>query len=490
MKYIAVILYTLFSLTHIALGQQIPFEFLKAVSEETSTANGNVSHMKIDSEWTHYTEIPKECHQIDLSKYEDEVVVRIEVPPKVPLSKYLSMLKSGKLSRGFKVWSACKNRGFFDIQVNRYEFEKMTNLLEKRGWNISYTVIIEDLPQMVFESYPQKCEIQHNRYVPSMVDEIDSVEVSKIGDENGTFFKSYHPLESIYSCIELLENAYPNILNVKDIGKTSEGRPFKIIHISTGKEEDKRTLIITAGIHAREWISVSSALYVVLKLLESYKENTESLLSKFNFIIVPSLNPDGYVYTWTQDRLWRKNRQSSASSDCVGIDIDHSFGFHWSTSREGPCGDEYSGKKPLDAVEARIWDSFMQQINTTHQIVAYIDLHSYAQEILYPYAYSCDESPLDEENLIELAYDMSKAIRLLEGRLYDALPACVENDLDLTPDFGSGTALDYMYHYKARWAYQIKLRDTGNHGFLLPSKYIEPVGNEVFSAINYLVNFV
>lgn len=490
MKYIPVIIFALFSLTHNTLGQQIPFEFLTTVAEETSSANGNISHMKIDSEWTHHTEIPKECHQIDLSKYQDDVVVRIEVPSCVPLSKYLSMFKNERLSRGFKVWTACKKRGFVDIQINRYEFEKLADLLGKLGWTISYTVIIEDLPQKVFESYPQKCEIQDDRYVPSLPDDLDPVEISEIVQGNSTFFKSYHPLETIYSWMALLENAFPNILSVKDIGKTAEGRPLKIIHISTGEDENKKSLIITGGIHAREWISISSALYVARRLLESYGENTETLLSKFNFIIVPSLNPDGYVYTWTDDRLWRKNRQTTANSGCVGLDIDHSFGFHWSDSREGPCSDEYSGKKPLDAAEARIWDSYLHQINKSHQIVAYIDLHSYAQEILYPYAYSCDENPLDEENLIELAYDMSKAIRLLEGRLYDALPACVENDLDLTPEFGSGTALDYMYHYKARFAYQIKLRDTGNHGFLLPSKYIEPVGNEVFSAINYLVNFV
>ena len=39
------------------------------------------------------------------------------------------------------------------------------------------------------------------------------------------------------------------------------------------------------------------------------EKQIESLLDLFVVYIVIVLNPDGYVYTFTDDRMWRKNRR-------------------------------------------------------------------------------------------------------------------------------------------------------------------------------------
>ena len=41
--------------------------------------------------------------------------------------------------------------------------------------------------------------------------------------------------------------------------------------------------------------------------------------SHFEWHIIPVLNPDGYVYTWTKDRMWRKNRFSLAENFNPGV---------------------------------------------------------------------------------------------------------------------------------------------------------------------------
>jgi murein tripeptide amidase MpaA len=51
-----------------------------------------------------------------------------------------------------------------------------------------------------------------------------------------------------------------------------------------------------------------------------------ALLNKYEFIIVPTLNADGYVYTWTTNREWRKTRTGPVSG-CYGTDPNRKYAF-------------------------------------------------------------------------------------------------------------------------------------------------------------------
>ncbi len=53
------------------------------------------------------------------------------------------------------------------------------------------------------------------------------------------------------------------------------------------------------------------------------------LLDRYQFIIIPVLNPDGYVYTWETDRNWRKTRfkfnKTHESESCFRIDANRKY---------------------------------------------------------------------------------------------------------------------------------------------------------------------
>lgn len=444
-------------------------------------------NMFLEPSKPHFSTLSLSDLPIDLSPYLNQKVVRLDSSRDV-----YKFLKENK----YNIWAHNPSQKSIDVQVSDSELENLLASLSLKNVNF----VIKDLAQAVYETYPEQLNRENLlEFTEKSFEEVKSAAQDSIHTASEVFFKLYRPLLSIDAWLDLLQQTYPNLVTIETIGQTFEGRDYKVVHISVPDEdvahEDRKTVVITGGVHAREWISVSTTLYCIYEMLNHWENNPDTWkeLAKLDFLFIPVLNPDGYEYTWTTDRLWRKNRQHVAGSDdlgCTGIDIDHLYDYHWTQLSDNVCGEEFSGNKPFEAYESKIWDAYLNATNEDHRIYGYIDLHSYSQEILYPYAYSCSETPRDEENLIELAYGISKAIRLTSGKYYAVLPACVDRDSDLIPDLGSGSALDYMYHHRAYWAFQMKLRDSGLHGFLLPDKYIQPVGEEVAAGLKYFCRFI
>ncbi|KAI5953329.1 ECM14 [Candida jiufengensis] len=446
---------------------QFPFNLNNLPSKLFTSKINNCNH-------PHYSKLHQNELPINLSQYSNDIVVRVSYTK--TLKEYLILQKDIK----FNKWAQNNNKKTIDLQINTDEFNK---LLLKFP-NLQYDIIIDDLSQTIYETYPQTNQ-----------SELKDNENLNFQTQSELFFKEYRDLATINSWLNLIQITYPNIVNIEEIGETYEHKKLKVVHFQVPNDDiehhEKKTIVITGGVHAREWISVSSTLYLIYQFIQLFNSWPNSkILTELNFLFIPVFNPDGYEYTWTTDRLWRKNRQETPIPKCFGIDIDHSYDYHWTKSTDWACGEEYSGEIPFESFESRIWDNYLNETNKEHKIYGYLDLHSYSQEVLYPYAYSCNQQPRDEENLIELAWGIAKSIRLKSGYNYQVLPACIDKDSDLLPDLGSGSSLDYMYHNKAYWAYQLKLRDTGSHGFLLPSKYIEPVGDEIVSAIKYFCEFI
>ena len=154
------------------------------------------------------------------------------------------------------------------------------------------------------------------------------------------------------------------------------------------------------GIHAREWIAPAIATYTINELLT--KRNTYAdLLNEVDIYILPNANPDGYEYSRSSDRLWRKTRQPHGSAlGCVGADPNRNFDVAWGGlgTSTNKCSEIYTGPAPFSEPETAAMRNFiMNRANADWRV--YTALHSYAQMILTPWGYTYD-LPSDYSDLV------------------------------------------------------------------------------------------
>lgn len=298
-------------------------------------------------------------------------------------------------------------------------------------------------------------------------------------------WRKYHTLAETYKWLRELPAKYAGAASLIQGGKSYEGRPILGIKISKGKSSSKPGIFLEAGMHAREWIAPATVTYILAQLLSSNNAAVQKISQSYDWYIFPLTNPDGYFYTHTTDRLWRKTRARYGS--CFGADPNRNWGSRWNTvgASNNSCSDNYAGPSEFSEIETKSLAQYIASLRG--KLSLYISFHGFSQYLLYPFGHSAT-LPANHKDLQQV-YDVTiAAIRRRYGTEYTG--GNIHNAIYAT----SGTSIDWAYEKAGiKMAFCYELRPFSNaswEGFSLPAAEIIPTGEETLDSIVAMVNEV
>uniref|UniRef100_A0A667XV62 Carboxypeptidase A4 n=1 Tax=Myripristis murdjan TaxID=586833 RepID=A0A667XV62_9TELE len=299
----------------------------------------------------------------------------------------------------------------------------------------------------------------------------------------GFNFGAYHPLETIYSWMDTLVAEHPNLITKVEIGRSYENRPMFVLKFSTGG--NKRPAIwIDTGIHSREWVSQATGVWTANKIAADYGTDASltSLLKTMDIYMLILANPDGYVYTHTSDRMWRKTRSRNPGSMCRGVDPNRNWdaGFSGPGASNKPCSDSYHGPSAHSEVEVK---NVVNLIKSHGNFKSFISVHAYSQLLMYPYGYNCRDVSHQRE-LDSIGRAAVQKLTSLYGTRYKVGSICK------IIYQASGGSIDWSYNLGIKYSFAFELRDTGRYGFILPANQIIPTASETWLALKHIMEYV
>jgi len=313
--------------------------------------------------------------------------------------------------------------------------------------------------------------------VSNLQDLIDA-ETPKVTPRAGFGWENYHTMEEIYAWLDELLVQYPTILTPHLLGYSYEGREIRAVKLS--HKEGNQAIAIEATIHAREWITAATATWILNELLTSNDTDVVDLATNTDWYFIPVFNPDGFTYTKTTNRLWRKTRYPHYRL-CYGVDLNRNFDFQWMSvgASDNPCSETFAGPVPMSDPESLALKAFYEE--RKDHINVYLAFHSYGQYILSPWGYTLDHVGNYDE-LMQIGNAAAEAIRVRYGTEY-TVGSTAE-----TLYFNSGSSRDWLKGvHNINASYTIEFRDTGNYGFVLPPEQILPNSLEMFDGVKAII---
>lgn len=333
----------------------------------------------------------------------------------------------------------------------------------------------------------------------AFIDEESEINARARAERGAEFFDAYRTITEINDFLtelDALPGPHADTVTRFPIGQSIEGRTVYALRVSTPPTPDqppKPTFLITSGQHAREWIGVSSGLFIADRLVRGYGNNPAitSLVDSIDFVFVPVVNPDGYRHTFPVsqggggDRYWRKNRRINVGS--IGVDTNRNWGYQWGGAGASTLAssDTYRGTGPFSEPETQNVRNLVEGLAGLPglpNLKAMVDLHTYSELVLSPWGYSSSPPPRSDE-FDPLTSAQVTAMNMVDNQSFIGGPAST------TLYFASGIAPDWGLGARnaLSWTYELRpLGPGGLGGFSIPASQIGVAGEEAFAGISVI----
>lgn len=304
------------------------------------------------------------------------------------------------------------------------------------------------------------------------------------------WFEAYHSYADIKLWFEKLyesnlEDGGTTMKIVKSIGKSAEGRDIFAVHITNnpvGGALSKKMVYLQCLIHGREWISGSVCQFITSNLVTKARSDLRiyNLLSRIEFVMIPIANPDGYSFTWTNNRLWRKNRRGP------GVDLNRNFNDHWGAAgaSNDPASNLYCGSSAASEPETQAIQNYLRRFKG--RLIAAIDWHSFSQMILRSPGHAT--TPTKHDEYVRYASNaMARSMLVENNRQYKVL---LSSELYKN----SGSAIDWLYAQGVKYTVAVELPPSAEArnsmaGFVWSPRDIKSVCEEAWEGTLSFIDF-
>ncbi|MEA1886481.1 MAG: M14 family metallopeptidase [Bacteroidota bacterium] len=126
-------------------------------------------------------------------------------------------------------------------------------------------------------------------------------------------FDHYYSYEQVSEAVKALNNSYPSLTSLEEVGKSEEGRIIWALTINnpeTGAPLSKPGVYVDGNIHGNEIQATEVCLYLANRLLTKYGENEDitELVDRNVFYIIPTVNVDGRYHFFNDPNTPSSNR--------------------------------------------------------------------------------------------------------------------------------------------------------------------------------------
>jgi carboxypeptidase T len=297
-----------------------------------------------------------------------------------------------------------------------------------------YTVeVLSDLSQMSKERTQEVSKV--NRF-------INTKKTSELRESAET--GGYMNADEVETALLNLSEAHHDFITLIELPKrTWGGRLCRAVRVRAGNNGGSGVLI-TGGMHAREWGGSDICISFLTNLIDAYVNNTtiiygdttfppaqiKKMLEQIDLFVFPDVNPDGKIYSQTNDDpnlspddegiWWRKNRNPAIVPNVddpkyhgTGVDINRNFDFLWSSgigtvNSDGTnMGETFRGTAALSEPETQ---NVKYLFDTYGNIKYYADVHSFGEMILYSWGDDNNQNLDHDMNFQNPKYDRVRGV--------------------------------------------------------------------------------